>query len=335
MNVLLLSDDLPGHFNQSLGIIKALRKDREVDATRVSVKLRFGLGRNLMRTYLNRFPAQPAVSRLSWFYRCELPGRRSFNLIVSAGGRTSFANAWLARALRIPNIYAGSLRNLDPRLFTRVLTLEPISAADNNLVLPIHASPVDAADVEREGVRLREERGWEDQRIWLILIGGNGAGYRYVEHDWQELARLMTLLASQHGIRWLVASSRRTGAEAERRLQSSMDAAYVVASSWATADNAFELPAFLGVAERVFVTEDSMTMLTEAIYSRRPVHSLAPAHARPDERYQRTMQRFADRGFICRHSIAALLQRPVSLDKKTCRPMQESPIEQLAKQLHL
>ena len=335
MNVLLLSDDLPGHFNQSLGIIKALRKEREVDATRVSVKLRFGLGRNLMRTYLNRLPLQPAVASLSWFYRCELPNLSAFDLIVSAGGRTSFANAWLARALQIPNIYAGSLRNLDPRLFTRVLTLEPVPGADNNLVLPIHASPVDAVEVERQGERLRSERGWQQQRIWLLLVGGNGAGYRYEKPDWQELARLMTLLASQHGIRWLVASSRRTGAEAEHWLQSSMDDAYIVASSWATAEEVFDLQAFLGVAERVFVTEDSMTMLTEAIYSRRPVHSLAPAHARPDERYQRTMRRFAASGFICRQGISALLHNSASLDEKPCSPMQESPIDQLAKHLHL
>ena len=91
--------------------------------------------------------------------------------------------------------------------------------------------------------------------------------------------------------------------------------------------------AYLGAAERVFVTEDSMTMLTEAIYSRRPVVSLRPQHAAPTARYERMIQGFADVGYLCRYALTGLSQQPELLENKQCRVLDASPLDDLAEQL--
>jgi len=49
---------------------------------------------------------------------------------------------------------------------------------------------------------------------WLLLIGGNGAGYRYEDADWRALAAAVNRLGKEEGVRWLVTTSRRTGAAA-------------------------------------------------------------------------------------------------------------------------
>jgi hypothetical protein len=76
-----------------------------------------------------------------------------------------------------------------------------------------------------------------------------------------------------------------------------------------------------------------MTMLTEAIYSRRPVVSLRPQQAAPTERYQRMLQSFSESGYICRHALAELVRQPEMLERLQCRVIESSPLAGLAEQL--
>ena len=76
-----------------------------------------------------------------------------------------------------------------------------------------------------------------------------------------------------------------------------------------------------------------MTMLTEAMYSMRPVYSLRPAQASPDERYAQALTRFREQGLLCRHSLAELSTRPDALQNSQCRVLTESPLVQLGARL--
>ncbi|MGB5297648.1 MAG: ELM1/GtrOC1 family putative glycosyltransferase [Thiogranum sp.] len=333
LRVLVLSDDQPGHYNLSRGIVAALRRIQPVQESWVTMKLRAGLGRNFLRAYLNRVhkPSSPLWLRL--FYKMNHFPAEACDLIVSAGGKTSFANAWLAQCMGVPNVYAGSLRRLSSRLFSVVLTLEPVNGAAGNLVLDLPPSAIDFDTLQSQGERFLNQLGPGEQRCWTLMIGGNGAGYRYRRRDWQALARVMNALARRYGIRWLLVSSRRTGKQAGQVLRHNLDKQLLAAQSWYGESDEFRAEAWLGAAERVFVTEDSMTMLTEAIYSRRPVVSLRPQHAAPTDRYERMMQGFADSGYLCRYALAELSQQPELLESRQCRVLEASPLDDLAEQL--
>lgn len=333
LRVCVLSDGQPGHYNQSRGIVRALQHVRPVEASWLEVRLRIGLARSLLRWRLNRKPRPVTTRLLRAACRIDSLPPPGCDVIVSAGGKTSFANAWLAAVLGIPNVYAGSLRGLDPALFSLVLTLEPIAGAAGNLVLPLPPSPVTPQEVADHGQALRQQLGAGAQRYWTLMVGGDGAGFRYGSDDWAQLPRLMRDLAARHGIRWLVASSRRTGRDAERRLRAELDHEFVADACWFGDDDACDTAAYLGAAEQVFVTEDSMTMLTEAICSMRPVRSLRPAQASPDSRYAQAVMRFEEQGLICRHSLAGLAQHPESLQGSQCRVLDQSPLEQLGARL--
>ena len=54
LRVLVLSDDQPGHYNLSRGIVAALRRIQPVQESWMTLKLRAGLGRKLMGNNLNR-----------------------------------------------------------------------------------------------------------------------------------------------------------------------------------------------------------------------------------------------------------------------------------------
>jgi len=297
------------------------------------MELRAGLGRNFLRAYLNRVHKPTSLPWLRLFYKMKPFPAEACDLIVSAGGKTSFANAWLAQYLGVPNVYAGSLRRLSAQLFSVVLTLEPIHAAANNLVLALPPSAIDFDELQSQGERFLNQLGPGAQRCWTLMIGGNGAGYRYRRQDWQTLAQMMNTLARRYGIRWLLVSSRRTGKRAGQVLRHHLDKQILAAQSWYDEGPKFRAEAWLGAAERIFVTEDSMTMLTEALYSRRPVVSVRPQHAVPTDRYERMMQGFANSGYLCRYALAELSQQPELLESRQCRFLEASPLDDLSEQL--
>ena len=330
----MLSDGQPGHYNLSRGVVAALKRVRPVEEHWLDVQLRFGFMRNLLRFFLNRLSGLPASRWMRLFYVMpDLPVQRC-DLVVSAGGKTSFANAWLSRDMNVPNIFAGSLRRLSPRLFTVTLTLEPVdppSAA--NLVLDLPPSAVDDLTLDQQGERLRQNLQLPRERLYTLLIGGDGAGYQYSARDWKQLGELLNVLGERYQIRWLLLGSRRTGNEAQRIIQSTLDSALVAGTVWYESGQQVEIGAYLGAADQVFVTEDSMTMITEAIYSRRPVVSLRPALVSSTQRYAAMVKRFADRRWICRYVVSSLLAKPGQLAEQACRPLKESPLDRLAEQL--
>lgn len=333
IRVWVLSDAQPGHYNLSRGVVNALRRIQPVQESWVTVRLRIGIGRNILRLILNHVRKPLPITLLKLFYQIsELPAQ-GCDLIVSAGGKTSFANAWLARLKNVPNVFTGSLRRLSSGHFTVVLTLEPGDDSATDLVLDLPPSSLDERELELQKAQFRKRTGQGEQSCWCMLAGGNGAGYRYREQDWRSLGRLMKRLAEIHDIRWLLVSSRRTGSAAEQLLGESLDQDMLAAQCWYGEGDAYKAEAWLGAAEIVFVTEDSMTMLTEAICARRQVISLRPQQSLPDDRYSRMVQRFANRGLVCRYALNQLVEQPELLEEARCSVLEESPQESLSNQL--
>ncbi len=330
--VWLLSDGQPGHDSRSRGIVRALADVMPLDVQVVELKMRMGLARNALRYLLNHTHSPLPLSLLKLFYRIRNLPEGKCDLIVSAGGKTSFANAWLARQTGAKNIFAGTLRRLQARQFSVVMTLEPVPGANNNLVVPLLPTTIDLKSVAGQGERLRKQLAGDGQRYWLILLGGKGAGYWYRQRDWMYIARIMNTLADRHGIRWLLATSRRTGTVGEQMLRRYINTDCLARACWSGSDDTFQAEACLGASDQVFVTEDSMTMLTEAMSAQRPVYSLRPQHALPDSRYEKALLNYIDAGRLHRFSLAELVERPELFDERQYIP-EHLPESQLGKNL--
>lgn len=340
LRVWVLSDNQPGHYNQSRGIVAALTRRQPVEVHWLTVSLRVGLARNPMRWMLNHLSRPPSTRWLSCFYTLPDLLQTPCDLVVSAGGKTSFANAWLAQRLGVRNVFAGSLRRLSPELFTVVLTLEPLTPpASSNLVVDLPPSVIDVSQLAQQAQSLRAAHHLEGQTVWTLMLGGNGAGYRYGEPDWRQLAQLLNRFGEACGVRWLLLSSRRTGVAAERLIERAVNRDYVAAMYWYREGEASWIEACLGAADKVFVTEDSMTMLTEAIYSQRPVVSLRPTAVAATLRYAGMLERFASNGWICRFAIEDLAAGRQTLSDAHCHVLTTQPLQllsaQLAERLHL
>jgi mitochondrial fission protein ELM1 len=107
-----------------------------------------------------------------------------------------------------------------------------------------------------------------------VLIGGQNRVYRFDLDALSTIADQIAALARRHGASLLVTPSRRTGEAGEALLRERF--AGLPAEVW---DGSGENPyfAYLALADAILVTEDSVSMVSEATATGKPVHVIALA----------------------------------------------------------
>lgn len=293
LNVWLLSDGAPGHLSQSRGITDALQTRLPLSVATVDLRVRSSFWKRLGRFFLPRI--RDTRAWLERVYELELPPGRP-DLIVSSGANTLLANALLARETGAANVYSGTLKGYDPAAYGCVFTVTPLDRGAN-CVLPLPPVP---------GTLARPFPPAAGEALIAVLVGGDGAGYVYQPGEWQALGEALTALARRHNARLLVTTSRRTGADAEQRLQAAIPPAYLADAVWWSEAPRPVVRDFLAAARWVVVTEDSLTMVAESIYSGRPVVAVSPATARPNGNDDGALAAYAGRGLLRRERIPGL-----------------------------
>lgn len=291
--VWLLSDGAPGHLSQSRGIVDALQSVTPARTVIVPLKVRSSAWKRLGRFCLPWI--RDPDFWLSRVYDLTLPEGRPY-LLVSSGANTLLASALLARRTGAANVYSGTLKGYDPRAYDCVFTVTALGIPSNH-VLPLPPVPGELA-------RPFPPAGGD--RCLAVLIGGDGAGYQYSAEDWRTLGSSLTELARRHDARLLLTTSRRTGAEAENLLHAAIPPECLADAVWWSRSPRPVVRDFLAAASGVVVTEDSLTMVAESIYSGRPVAAVRPATARPNANDEGALQAYAERGLLQRCGVDGL-----------------------------
>ena len=331
LNVLVVSDGLPGHLNQSRGLAHWLGTRFAVETQELEVRLRMrAMARRILPLVVE---VAPAMATLRSFYQLPALAGAAPDVIVSAGGNTSFANVLLARHFCVPNVFIGSRRRLAPGSFAAHLTLEPTGEA-GNVVTPVAPSPVSPEAIAQSAAEFRARHGFADGRLWLMACGGTGAGKSYSADDWSTLAHWMNDAAESHGIRWLLSTSRRTGASGEEALAASLKADHLAYAVWWSRNPERILGTLMGAAERLFVTVDSMSMVSECIGAQKPVAVVDVGDGAPEPLLAKALDRYARLGLCRRVSVADSLDAaPETL--ATADDLREESIDQLLERLRL
>lgn len=271
----IVDEGSPGHLAQSRGLADALKShEPNLEITEIKIGRRFsGMQRSLIRWLMG-----PSGRRVPSFLRdlvlkgVQLPEGRP-DLILSSGGKGVFTGRLLANQFDVPYVFVGERKPYRSEWFHTVFTPSPRECAANDCRIGLIPTGVTPDKVKTAAIDYDAPGG----PLWSMIVGGCSKSHKFQEDDWKSMAREMNDLAGQFGIRWLLTSSRRTGQEAERLLEQHLDPAAVADTVWWSKNPRKRMLAFLGSAERVFVTQDSVTMVTEAICSGRPVSVIAPA----------------------------------------------------------
>lgn len=307
----VLSDGKPGHYNQSKGVVEALELLGPNELHWIDIRLRSGLWRPLFKFWQNTHHGQLPAHWLRWAYKglSSLPSS-SPDVIVATGGKQLYALIALAKIYSAKTIFVGTLHGLHPKLLDAILVLE-MHPEPQYLTLPLAPMPGNETVFQQAAADWQQAHPLETGTLWAMLIGGHGAGARYQPQDWLQLALWMNATAAKQGIRWLVTTSRRTGIEAESVLKSKLDMSTIADAIWWADQPRKVMSAFLGRAELVCSTIDSLSMITEAISAGRPVIALTPAEFKPDQRYEEAINRMESRGWLKKNSSFSPLQLPL------------------------
>ena len=245
---LIISDGKPGHFNQSIAFCKHLGLDHEM----VEVAYR-SRARKALSYLLDRL----GIYLPGLFTSNFQPPTSNLHLIVSTGSTTYYPNKVLARKLNLPSIAI-----LHPRGYRLNFTHIFCPAYDhpperaNLTTLPINLCAADETFFSEKTDGFIEKHTPQKPAAGIIVGGANAVSVMDPEQIRHQLEQLFALTDGME--RW-VTTSRRTPPEVERIIES-MPFDYVLINS---RDPYNPIPAFIALCDRLFVTSDSASMISE------------------------------------------------------------------------
>jgi hypothetical protein len=275
LSVLLIADDKPGHYHLAEGVIAALARLRPVETHRLEVRRhRVFPNRLLAEAFSSGVMPASAVLRLAYGIRAD--GLERADVVVSAGGDTIVPNAAAAQALGCTNIFCGSLRRLGVEHFGLV-----VSSYQSHERLPKHLVTLkpNAMDPDAVGRRARTPLSASAFPAMAgLLIGGDSGMFRYRSEEWEGLAQAIKDIHRAGGTRWIVSTSRRTPVDVADRFvaAAASDPAIAQMVDYRSAGPG-SLAQLFGEVDAILATEDSSTMISEAVSQRLPVIGVSPA----------------------------------------------------------
>lgn len=265
----VLSDGRPGHENQSAGLAEALarRTGAAIETVRVT-----GAG------YLARY--RRAIAREPEAIRPQL--------LIGTGHQVHLPLSFAARRFGAKS----------------VLIMEPTwpKAWFDLCLVPEHdlpSGPVAANVIPTRGAlnRIPETRPPKQPR-GLVLIGGPSRHHRW---DAATLApAIADVVRARPEYRWTIANSRRTPAGFLKEMARADVPAELVAHTQAPPGWASEQ---LLAATEVWVTEDSVSMMYEAVTAGARTGLLPASAARADSRVHRAVKALLQAGLAARHAV--------------------------------
>lgn len=331
-SIWVIDEGSPGHLAQSLGLAEALNARIPSAIHQLTYHFRApGWIRNTGRSLAKRgwlSPKESWLRRLGHWTPDPFPDAPAPELLISSGGKSVLFASALARRFRAPLVYVGERKPYPADWFHTYFTPSDLERDTNGVLIdqvPTRLSPEDA----RAAARVED---WLHPGLWAMIVGGPSRSHRYHPQDWHALAQNMTALSQAHGIQWLLTTSRRTPKAIETQLRETLDPKALYYGIWWNQRPEKKMAALLGAAEKAFVTQDSVTMVTEAIGSGTPTIALIPSAVRfpRDSFLPNYLERLQHRGYLGRASIE---RRDQWVAATPPTPPQESPAQDMASRL--
>ena len=306
MRILVIYDGKAGHLSQALGAAQLIedRLHGPVVIDQMIAKIRLKL-LNRVIDHLAMLPGRVAKKLVSYFYTWTQPKDKP-DLIISFGGNVIALNIALTKLWNCHNLAIGNLYSFNQKQLNAHITMRGEAGHPKVILSPVALCKTRQRTCQTKGKKLLQSL--PEGRYWGMLIGGEGSGYHYQDSDWHRLGTAMQQLSQQHGIKWLLTTSRRSGIKAEQILMQYLDETTCAKAYLSSQLEDYSLEAILGGCERLFCSEDSLSMVTESVAVNKPVTTLIPTQVKHKTTHQKAVHYLAQTCLITRYQIANLKQ---------------------------
>lgn len=200
-------------------------------------------------------------------------------LVISAGRRTAPVALYIRKQSPDTRLVHCMWPDLSPQMFDLILAPEhDMHKRDaKNMLYTLGAPHCITPE------RLKEEaKRWSNQISRLprpyitMVVGGSSRGRKYTLDDFKTLAAYASSEAERLGGSLLITSSPRTGEEGCSAMKKLLTVPHIFHQWKPGGENPYV--AFLGLADAIIVTGDSISMCSEACSTGKPVYVFVPPH---------------------------------------------------------
>lgn len=269
VRILVLKDRNPGHYHIAQGVAQAIGLSVAVDVQELDLRPRLFFKNSSFTSRI--LPLLKWVPRIGLYliYGKKFTRGAPVDIVISCGSGMIPAVLLIGQYGGAKTVFCGGTAKYDPQSFDLILTQSPISKHNvGPIVSTIMPSKVNFAELRAPKIMRSDE---DFKRIEIaVLIGGPTAERCYEESDWRRLVEIVEELYKKFDVRWRITTSRRTPDIVLQQLlplvKNGQISEFV---DFNKAGPGSSLP--LLNSDLIFVTEDSSSMISEAIASGRPV----------------------------------------------------------------
>ena len=290
--VILVHDQRAGHLNPSLGVYDCLETAYTTTLDKVETpsikKWQISLLKKLS-WYPHLFDFCSAI-----FFK-NFQSKQNIDCILCSGMPNLLYGIFVSRRLKIPLFYAGDLRKVNEQLVNCTITALPQNIQAQQVVL---ATP----PVKKEFINLQQDQ--LDQTTALLILGGPTDEHPFAYNDFEKIIDKFIALCTQNQLKGLITNSRRTP-DLDRYFQKTNIPENIQLHLVQT-KNALSLVQLIQQATYIFVTEDSTSMLAEAIQSGRFISSIYT----PKSVFEALNKKYLAEGLMSRQALNETFSLP-------------------------
>ena len=284
MKIVILSDNKPGHYKQSLGIVE---KMPECQVEWLEIEFRRKWRDNLLRVFMCIFGGAPlSMSLIHTLLRWSLTSDsyntlaqlQTADIILSTGSSVAAINLLLGRLLGAKTVTCRRPSPLGIRYFDLAIlpmlywhNTTPKDNVCQTIGVPNPISP-EVLDAERK--RLNREMSLPENPRIGFLIGGADRHETITVADAEQLRKICEAVATEMNTQTSVTTSRRTPPDVTAHLvltlkRSDWCSLFIVPDTSSELEDPYQ--AILALSDLLIVTADSFSMVCEAASSGRKV----------------------------------------------------------------
>ena len=167
-----------------------------------------------------------------------------------------------------------------------------------------------------------------DDKYFVLLLGGDtGNKYEYSTEDWKDIIDGFMYQVQKENAKALISTSRRTGLRNESLIEQLLepyqdDLAYTI---YYNQNPEKLLGVFLPLSSKIFVTEESGSMIGESLYYCKPLFTISPRKIRIDKKYNKYLEEL--RGLKRIKSIKSHELKNINLTNIEFEFMENNPMD--------